>query len=732
MVQRALLFITLFALVAIAYLLLRPSTHESYTDLIPDKALEEGQARFNKLIDLVNLTNPQISLDENPEQSFNNATISLQVESGLPGAFVAKKTTDPYKIPASLPPAINAAQTMCETITTPDCSAFDNPQFAANCGISFDVKGINSKGKPQMGGLYISPDDRATQQQRAISLGASPDNVSYQPTLGQAAKGMFAINASSCAVISQQVACKRTQSLTSPNCTSCFTSGAYNRVDPATPRVSPTFVIQTNATAVVFVDANGKQTNYTVQPDTPTPITPATAVNEGSSFQWNLAGPNDGSLYFSGYLTAPTTKGNFNLDLNALLDRDLVTNYKPRIGGSQPVNNVQCMTLRPGLGQGSMQLRGFMPFSFLSPYEQDALTCDNGPILTQPASATFLGNDVCYTPDSKPGNYSLDCLQQLFLSAGGTAQGKGYPGNMDAAKVLLFDPTGAARSLDDISTYLYQMNVQASTGLDTQGNQLSLADWNTASLFCTGTAVTNPCEGPNKSGGPLTTECLQYLYTNAGAADPTIGPTYSLGLNYASQDSKGNPVYCMPTGALSPTTPEGLKRAQAAGGVAAVKALYDNAHTTANNNGLPNAQRQQAMADCYGNQFNAKGNEVFWVGGPNDGYTIPLSDASAVCAQFGAVVATPQQITDAYASGAEWCACGWTTDGTGYFPMQTQKPYCGGPGTNSCESYRSASTGQSAGVSCYGPKPAANEIPSEYSVLPFVQNSQTWNNPFLP
>jgi hypothetical protein len=731
MVHRTLLLFTLFAIVVVAALFARPPVREPYSDVFP--GIEQGQARFNKLVDLVNLTNPQIALDENPQTSFNKATTSLQVESGLPGAFVAKKPTDPYKIPSSLPPAIQTAQTICEKITTPDCSAFQDPQFAANCGISFDMKGVNSKGKTQMGGLYISSMDRAAQQQRAAALGGGPDTIQYQPSLGQAAKGMFAIDASSCKVLSEQVACKRTQSLTSPNCTSCFTSGAYNRVDPTTPRISPTFVIQTNATGVVFVDANGGQTTYTVSPDTPTPITPATAVNEGNSFQWNLTGPNDGSLYFSGYLTAPTTKGAFNLDLNALLDRDLVTNYKPRIGGAQPINGVQCMILRPGLGQGSMQLHGFMPFSFLTPYEQDALTCDNGPILTQPASASFLGNDVCYAPGSTPGNYSLQCLQQMFISAGGTTQGKGYPSDANSAKALLYNSNGTARSLDDISTYLYQMNVQASTGLDTQGNQLSLADWNTASLFCTGTAVSNPCEGPNKSGGPLTTECLQYLYTNAGAADPTIGPTYSLGPNYASQDSQGNPVYCTPTGALSPTTPEGLKRAQAAGGVAAVKALYDTAHTTANNNGLPNAQRQQAMADCYGNQFDAKGNEVFWVGGPNYGYTIPFSDASAVCAQFGAVVATPQQITDAYASGAEWCSAGWTSDGTSSFPMQQSNPECGWPGVNTWTAeFVQAAEGGKTGVNCYGPKPNANQIPTGYTIHPFSQVDQTWNNPFLP
>jgi hypothetical protein len=722
MVQRTFLFIAVILVIAVAYSLLQRGSSEPFADVIP--GIEEGQARFNKLTDLVNLTNPQISLDERPQTAFRQATLTLQAEGGLPGAYVVKPSTDAYKIPSSPPAILHTAQTVCETVTTPDCSAFANPAFAASCGISFDPKGLNSKGKPHMGGLYISSADRTAQAQRQQTLG--PDTVTYQPSIGRATKGTFAVDASSCAVISEQVACKRTQSLTSPHCTSCFTSGAYNRVDPTSPRIPPSFVVQTNATTLAFIDGSGKETSYTVQTNTPMPITPPTPVNEGDRFQWSVTGPSDGSLYLSGYLTAPTTVGTFNLDMNALLELDLVTNYKPRIGGAQAVNTVQCMTLRPGMGQGSMKLQGFMPFSFLSPYEQDALTCDNGPILTQPASATFLGNDVCYTADSKPGNYSLECLQQMFLGAGGTVQGNGYPGTPAAAKALLYDANGVPRTLDDISTFLYQMNVKASTGIDTQGNQLSVADWNTASLFCTGTAVSNPCDGPNKAGGPLTTDCLQYLYTNGGVGDPTVGPTYSLGLSYASQDSNGNAVYCAPNGALSPSNAEGLKRAQAAGGVSAVKALYNTAHTTANNNALPNAQRAQALQDCYGNQFNAKGNEVFWVGGPNSGYTISASDASAVCAQFGATIATPDQIADAQASGAEWCSCGWASDGNSYYPMQRSNiSGCGTAGVSQCQT-------EQAGVNCYGPKPAANAVPANYSVLAFSQVTQAWNNPFLP
>ena len=717
--------------------------------LLPDSAVTTGQARFNEVTDLVNLTQPQIPLGTQPPDSFQKALGSVNVvpmpdtKGGLPGTFAIQGiNSDGYKIPSTVPDSLRIAQTICEAVTTPDCGAFANAEFAANCGISFDIKGKSSKGKGHIGGMYIGSVDRANQVQRSIDRGLSPDQVEFTPTYGTSAKGQFSIDASSCAVLSEQIACKRSQSLTSPNCTSCFTSGAYNRVDPSTPRVPATFVIQTNATSLNFVAPSGT-TPMTVTPDTPLVVAPMPALNEGDIYYFQATG-DPANLYLAGYLTAQTAKGAFNLDLNALLDLDTVTNYKPRLGGTQDINTTRCFIFRPGVGQGTMNLRGHLPFSFLSPYEYDAQNCDNGPILTQQASADFLNTDVCYGPKNKPGAYGLPCLQQTFVGMGGTTQGTGYPKDDATAKALLFDEKGTPRSLDDLADYLYGINVQAATGLDSQGNQLTIADWNTASMFALGIPVTSPCDGPNKDNGPLSAECLQYLYTNSGLGN-NIGSTYTLGPAYASQDNQGNPVYCTPQGALSPSTAGGLKRGIAAGGVDAVKTLYNGAHTTANNNSLPNAQRVQALADCYGDTFDAKGNEVFWVGGPvaatAGGYTVAPADAATVCQTFGAQVATPQQITDAQVAGAQWCKCGWASDGNAYFPMQEANiSGCGPAGTNNCQTMGWAAG--LAGVSCYGPKPAQAPTSGAYVVgafstpgggpatSPDTTGSQ-WNTPYL-
>ena len=87
-----------------------------------------------------------------------------------------------------MPGTFQQAKT-CEAAGT-SCSAFDDPTFAANCGMSFDINAIGADGKPHIGGLYISPDDRQKQTKLAedvLSTGGPPYDPYkvYQPTLGK-------------------------------------------------------------------------------------------------------------------------------------------------------------------------------------------------------------------------------------------------------------------------------------------------------------------------------------------------------------------------------------------------------------------------------------------------------------------------------------------------------------------------------------------------------------------
>jgi hypothetical protein len=105
------------------------------------------------------------------------------------------------------------------------------------------------------------------------------------------------------------------------------------------------------------------------------------------------------------------------------------------------------------------------------------------------------------------------------------------------------------------------------------------------------------------------------------------------------------------------------------------------------------------------------GSEVFHI----DDSQFTYADAPAVCAAYGAELATLEQIIDAYNHGAEWCSYGWSAGGFALYP--TQKPTwealqaepdtvkrtaCGRPGVNG--GYFDPNT--KFGVNCFGFKPA--------------------------
>ena len=90
------------------------------------------------------------------------------------------------------------------------------------------------------------------------------------------------------------------------------------------------------------------------------------------------------------------------------------------------------------------------------------------------------------------------------------------------------------------------------------------------------------------------------------------------------------------------------------------------------------------------------------------------ADAPAVCAAYGAELATLEQIIDAYNHGAEWCGYGWSAGGFALYPTQkatwetlqgevdqTKRTACGRPGVNG--GYFDPTT--KFGVNCFGFKP---------------------------
>lgn len=703
------LFLCILLVLGIYITFLYLPKKEGLTSIIPVDTITTKQQQYNPFMTLNNMTNPAMLLNSTTGTSV--AGTLLYDKKSHSGNF---ENTGMKKYPstATSPKLFQLAQ-QCEKVNTATCDAFNDPTFAQNCGLSFDKKGKDSGGNPHMGGMLYTQISRDSQSD---SQSDSQQNTTpFTPTLGSSSQ--FAIDSNSCIVMKQQIDCMERHSFNVPNCTNCFTSGTWNRLDPSANMIYPSFVFQGTANSVTIQTANAGSINVSINPTTPTNVTiPSPGISEGETYTILVTG-EQGNTFISGYLTANTTNGSFNMDVNGLVDIDLLTNYKPAVAGTQNVNTVSCFILQPGSGQSSMKLQGHMPFSFINPYDKNASTCDNGPISTQTSSLSFLSSeDPCYDPTKGPGTYSLTCLQQLFTQLGGSTSGTGYPKDQTTANAMLFDSTGSALDLDAITDNLHSMNIQASTGIDLQGNTLSVTDWNTASMYCTGTPIISPC-GSGNQNEVATQDCMIYLYQNQGATNK-IGPTYSLGQNYTNS-LNNNMNYCRPEGTLNPATDTGYAIGKQAGTIAAIKQLYDTAHKTSNDNTLTNNQKSQAMQQCYGTNIQTNpntNNEVFYVG--TDPYSTPQDQANNTCIALNAVVASSAQVQDAYNYGADWCATGWVSDNSAIYPIQTPRPGCGNdsPGVMSY-----IPSNRLAGVNCYGMKPPQGTP----NVLPFNQNS--WN-----
>jgi hypothetical protein len=700
-----------------------PAAHNAF--------VQDSAAKFNELTNTINLTNPTLPISPDSANAFKIALGGLSAQ-GTSGTFDFKAKTN-YSIPNNSPSTFQQAKKCQDAGNT--CAAFDDPNFAANCGMSFDINAIGADGKPSIGGLFISPDDRQKQMDAAdavLSTGGPPYDPYkvYQPTLGKSKPGTFALTKDQCVVVKEKVDCASKQTFNSPNCTQCYTSQNFARVGPDTPRIPSTLYIFGNGTVTVSSQNN----NITLPANTldannaTTVAIPADA--EGTNFTINVQPTGNSPLVFvAGFIQGQTPRGTFKLDLMSLTQSDLVTNSKPRINGSITVNGFRCLTLVPGNKQTTMNLSCLVPFSFLSMYDGDALTCDNGPIITQAASATFLESDPCFGKANQPGNYKLECLQTRWVELGGTPQGTGYPSNQAAADALQKDGNGQALDIDTIVNNLAPKMISAATGKDASGKDLSLPDWNTVSMWATGVPINTPCDGPGNDTGPLTQECLSYLYLNQGATSH-IGPTYTLTASQvASMKGQDTPnTYCQPGTAIDPATPAGLKFGQSLGGINAVKQTYDQINRLANDNTQINSARQTAVQQCYGVNLDAKATgkttgptQVFAVG---PGYIYTRDQAQGICAQYGAQVATAAQLDDAYQKGANWCFCAWVGDtGDTRYPNNTDPIVgCGGPSPG----IKNCGQPQTAGVTCYGPKPGINDYPGG-TILPF--SSQLWDTP---
>jgi hypothetical protein len=683
--------------------------------------IKSSQKKYNTLTTMINPLNPAIDLNPMSSNSIKQAVNPLSTipNSSLYGLM----QEDIHIVPEDIPRTLKLAKS-CET-SSATCDAFKDPTFAANCGVSFDINGLGTDGKPHIGGLYLSPDDRDTQINKAqlvIDTGIPPHDPYkvYQPTLGKSKPGTFGITKDTCIIVKEKVDCEAKQTFKSPNCTQCYTTQDFSRVGPETGRNPFKLVITGNGT--ITISGSVKLDLVTLDPNSAKEIQ-IPGKSEGTTFTINAK--NGSPTYISGYIHGEAPHAPFKLDIINLIQSDLVTNSRPRISGTKKVNNFRCVSIIPGNGKKEIKLSCMIPFSFLNMYDSDALTCDNGPVITKVESATFLESNPCYGKENKPGNYKLECLQMRWMNMGGTPEGTGFPSTKEKADAIQRGSGGENLDIDTIIDNLSVIMSKALTGMDEKGIPLSIPDWNAASMYATGVPINTPCDGP---GGqqPLSQRCASYLYTNQGATS-RIGPTYSLPASMYASQKEAFETYNYPLAPADPKTSGGLGGSKKAENINELKNAYDYINRTANDNSLKNDQRSAAINSAFG--ANVLPNEASKTPGPTQvfavgpGYIYNQDEAAGVCARYGAQVATTAQLDDAQKKGADWCFSGWVAEGTCKWPITTSIiGGCGGragliewiPWYNK------------AGVNCYGPKPHIEDVPAN-SILPF--NGSSWDDP---
>ena len=732
--------ILLFTVLYVLFLGLQYTSKEPFRDVPANDVMAQhknyianSRIKLNELTNTINLTSPSVGIDPINASNMNDAVATVFARPTSTTHILEQ--TIPYSTPDQLPGILEIAQ-MCEAAPK-TCSAFDDTKFAKNCGMSFDPVSVNSAGHTTgIGGLYISPYDRDEQMaayKNVQQTGAAPyfPLKTLAPTIGKSKTGTFALTKDQCTIVKETVDCESKQTFGLPNCTQCYTSGQFSRVGPESGRLPSTINLYGSGT-VAISSSNGlialQQSTLDLGKGVQITIPPN---SEGTTFTIAVSGTLP--IYLCGYIEGQTATGTFKLDVMTLTKKDTITDTKPRITGTRLFNGFKCFTLMPGNGKSSMNLSCLLPFSFVNMFDGGALTCENGPIITREDSATFLESDPCYGKENAPGNYKLECLQARWTELGGTPQGTGYPSTNALADAIQKDASGGNRSIDTIVDALAIKMAQAQSGNDANGVALSIPDWNTVSMYATGTPITNPCDGANNANGPVSKACASYLYANKGVAS-RVGPTYTQPpFQAASLKEKFEDVpntFNYPGTIIDPISDAGTQFAQNLGGVAAVKQKYDEINRLANDNTKTNAERATALKQAYDINLGQPSSnkvigptQVFAVG---PGYDYTNDQAQNVCAKYGATVATTAQLQDAYAHGADWCFSAWVADGGGKWPITTSvMDGCGG-GIGIREW---TPDNQKAGVTCYGPKPGIND-PVSKDIKSF--NQQMWDQPSEP
>lgn len=607
-----------------------PSSHVTFT--------RQGAQKYNPIMNLMNPQNIILPKDfsssdlNSMETKIKQAVQTVVASPNDPSFLLTKGSTANIQL-NPLGKGTKGIE-ICERVKTLNCDAFDSADFAEMCGVCHE-QGENSQSQPVIGGLFVTADAKANAEGMAKRQGSR--TVSYVPSVGKCAPGRFSTSKEQCKRMQKEMECEKKQTFETEDCAQCVQDERFQYLSPD--------LIQDSPSLVVVGTGSLKVSGSTVQPATKTLSNSPQQISlegikEGDTVTLEVSISQGSTPTLAGYLIGTTVGGDYRMDLIRLIQVDTETGSKPRLIGNQDVGGDLYSLMRSGAGKSTMRLQMLNTFTFVSANEAEAQRCGSAPFITKESSAAFLNSGPCYVKGQKPGAYSLNCIQQTFLDAGCTSDGEGFPNNEAKARQLMVDTNGNPLSVGAIANTIYQKAQIAYTGRDAAGNKLSIPDWDTVSRFCTGKRIVSPCDYDNQESGPLSKECLNYLWTNSGAnvTNMGTGPTYTGGQLIASLNQQNKNRFCTSNGTMAPIDQNGKETAAAAvarakGGVKAVKQFYNTISLKANDNTLSDSERQEAVQQCYGINFSKPNSTLPGAGNvavPASGLCVPTTIISQV------------------------------------------------------------------------------------------------------
>jgi hypothetical protein len=569
--------------------------------------VQKSATKFNPLMNTMNpLRNSLIPYDatdaeiDTKEASIRGALNGLIVKPNEPSVEVMQGDASQYSLNRIRNSTAFSGVKTCEAVKTDQCEAFLTQPFGKVCGMCLK-DGTDSNGAAFIGGLFLDEEEKKNTQLSSEARGLK--KTEYSPTIGTCDTKYFATNYKDCVRIRNQLQCQAKQSFNSPvGCSQCFGDQTYQFIDGEVGKLNPQFVLSGKGDYALYKGTVPVKSG-TFKEGTPEVID-IPDFKEGTILALNVTGENP---YVGGYLLGTTPTGNFLVDMIRLTLKDEQTQVKPAVAGFFAINDGTYTKIRPGRGKKMISLFITNPFTFVLPDEEEAQKCATPFIMTSDG-AEFINRDPCYKKGQAPGNYSMDCLQQMFKSGGCDENGTAYPSTQFKANELQREgQDGKSLTREDIGNNIYSMSQQAYTGRDSAGNDLSLNEWDEISGKCLGIRRSSPCDRDNKESGPLSKDCLAYLYENRGAevfVPGGVGPTYTGVQTKSSLFTNGSDRYCTEKGTMNPVlSADALNTLRTKGGVKQVQAYLDEIHRKANDNTLSDADRKQFVKQCYGVDF---------------------------------------------------------------------------------------------------------------------------------